>query len=55
MPQMVTGASHGQRETVVELGYLDASLNDLREQLPHSQDCALNFTLLPQVVPKGPL
>lgn len=53
VPQMVTAASHGQRPTVVGLGYLDASSNDLRQQLPNSQDCALNFTLLSEVIPEG--
>lgn len=55
VPQMVTEASHGQRDTGVEHGYLDTSPNDLREELPNSQDCALNFIPLPQVIPKGPL
>lgn len=55
IPQMVTVASYGQRAMVVGLGSLDVSSNDLRQQLPNRQDCALNFTLLSKVISKGPL
>lgn len=55
MPQMVTAASHGQTAMVVGLGYLGGSSDYLRQQLPTSQDCALNFTLLSKVILKGPL
>lgn len=55
MPQTVTAAAHGQIAMVIGFDYLDASSNDLRQQLSNSQGCALSFPLLSKVTPKRTL